>query len=124
MNHDGGPGWHMPARRRLLLALVPGVAGVLVPGTTWAGGQLEEPLVDSVRTALSAAIANNAPPVPEFPDTASRLRYLRWLGEMSQRLRRRMGEASVQRAHGAFAGTKAQVEQVRAQIARSRTISA
>ena len=82
----------MPARRRLLLALLPGVAGVLTPRTTWAGGQLEEPLVDSVRTALSAAIANNAPPVPEFPDTASRLRYLRWLGEMSQRLRRRKAD--------------------------------
>lgn len=57
-----------------------------------AGGQLEEPLIDSVRTALSAAISNNAPPVPEFRDTASRLRYLRWLGEMSQRLRRRKAD--------------------------------
>jgi soluble lytic murein transglycosylase-like protein len=42
-----------------------------------------------VRTALSSAIANTAPPVPEFPDTAARLRYLRWLGAMSQRLRNR-----------------------------------
>ncbi len=54
-----------------------------------AGGQLEEPLVDSVRSALSSAIANNAPPVPEFGDTDSRLLYLRWLGAMSDRLRKK-----------------------------------
>jgi soluble lytic murein transglycosylase-like protein len=54
-----------------------------------AGGQLEEPLADSVRTALSSAIANSAPPVPEFTDIDQRLRYLRWLGTMSNRLRRR-----------------------------------
>ena len=52
-------------------------------------GQLEEPLADSVRTALSAAIANDSPPVPEFPDTERRLAYLRWLGANSERLRRR-----------------------------------
>ncbi|PZO15292.1 MAG: lytic transglycosylase [Burkholderiales bacterium] len=58
---------------------------------TWvhAGGQLEEPLADSVRGALSAAIANSAPPVPEFTDLEKRLAYLRWLGAMSDRLHRR-----------------------------------
>ncbi len=59
------------------------------PGLAGAGGQLEEPLADSVRGALSAAIANNAPPVPEFTDQAKRLAYLRWLGAMSDRLQRR-----------------------------------
>ncbi|MGE0097063.1 MAG: lytic transglycosylase domain-containing protein [Hydrogenophaga sp.] len=59
------------------------------PGAAGAGGQLEEPLADSVRSALSAAIANNAPPVPEFSDQAKRLAYLRWLGAMSDRLHRR-----------------------------------
>lgn len=58
-------------------------------GRVVAGGQLEEPLADSVRGALSAAIANNAPPVPEFTDQARRLAYLRWLGAMSDRLQRR-----------------------------------
>jgi soluble lytic murein transglycosylase-like protein len=53
-----------------------------------AGGQKEEPLIDSVRTALSAAIANTAPPEPVFADTESRLEYLRWLGAMSERLKR------------------------------------
>ena len=52
-----------------------------------AGGQLEEPLVDSVRSALSSAIANSAPPVPEFSDTESRLVYLRWLVAQSERLK-------------------------------------
>ena len=51
-----------------------------------AGGQLEEPLIDSVRSALSSAINNSAPPVPEFNDTESRIKYLRWLGAMSERL--------------------------------------
>ena len=59
---------------------------------SWAGAQVEEPLADSVRTALSSAIANQAPPVPEFPDTESRLRYLRWLGVMSERLARKKSD--------------------------------
>jgi len=53
---------------------------------SWAGAQAEEPLMDSVRTALSSAVANHAPPVPGFADTESRLVYLRWLGTMSERL--------------------------------------
>jgi soluble lytic murein transglycosylase-like protein len=53
-----------------------------------AGAQAEEPLADAVRTALSAALAQSAPPVPEFPDTESRLRYLRWIGAMGERLKR------------------------------------
>nr|WP_172823166.1 lytic transglycosylase domain-containing protein [Hydrogenophaga sp. RAC07] len=61
---------------------------------TWghAGGQLEEPLADSVRGALSAAIANSAPPVPEFADMEKRLAYLRWLGTSSDRLQRRKAD--------------------------------
>lgn len=54
-----------------------------------AGAQAEEPLADSVRSALSSSIANAAPPVPEFPDTESRLVYLRWLGVMSERLKKK-----------------------------------
>ena len=40
-------------------------------------------IVDSVRTALSSAIANSAPPVPHFPSTESRLAYLRWLSAIA-----------------------------------------
>jgi soluble lytic murein transglycosylase-like protein len=76
-----------PCRRRLLLA---GAAGLLVPAApAMAGGQIEEPLADSVRSALSAVIANNAPPRPVFGRIEDRLAYLRWLGEMSDRLHRR-----------------------------------
>ncbi|MFM8898519.1 MAG: lytic transglycosylase domain-containing protein [Burkholderiales bacterium] len=62
------------------------------PRTSQAGAQVEEDMADSVRSALSAAIANNAPPKPSFTDTASRIAYLRWLGEMSQRLKKRKPE--------------------------------
>lgn len=73
--------------RRAALALL--AAGPFATAPARAGGQIEEPLADSVRTALSSAVANSAPPVPEFPDTESRLSYLRWLGAMSPRLTRR-----------------------------------
>ncbi|MDP1528757.1 MAG: lytic transglycosylase domain-containing protein [Rhodoferax sp.] len=85
-------------RRALLgksLALSPVLTGsgaLLFQAPAWAGAQIEEPLIDSVRTALSSAIANHAPPVPEFPDTESRLRYLRWLGAMSERLVRKKSD--------------------------------
>ena len=59
------------------------------------GGQLEEPLADSVRSALSAAISNTAPPVPEFNDPAKRLAHLRWLGAMSDRLKRRKSDDQI-----------------------------
>ena len=62
-----------------------------------AGRQAEEPLVDAVRTALSSAVTNNAPPVPEFPDTESRLRYLRWLGGLSERLKRQKPDWNVRK---------------------------
>jgi soluble lytic murein transglycosylase-like protein len=57
-----------------------------------AGAQVEEPLADSVRSALSASIANSAPPKPSFSDMEQRLAYLRWLGEMSTRLKKRKAE--------------------------------
>jgi soluble lytic murein transglycosylase-like protein len=74
-----------------------GLALLCGPGTAHAngGGQLEEPLADSVRSALSAAIANTAPPVPEFSDTEKRLVHLRWLGAMSDRLRRRKSDDQI-----------------------------
>jgi soluble lytic murein transglycosylase-like protein len=79
--------------RRDCLATIPVGLGL---ACTWApaqaGGQIEEPLADSVRTALSSAIANSAPPIPEFRDTRGRLAYLRWLGAMSQRLAKKKTE--------------------------------
>ena len=58
----------------------------------WAGAQVEEPLIDSVRTALSSAIANSAPPIAEFRDMDARLAYLRWLGAMNRQLARKTKE--------------------------------
>jgi len=83
------------SRRAALLSLASGLGLWSVAERVQAGRQLEEPLVDSVRTALSSAIANHAPPVPEFTDTESRLRYLRWMGSMSERLRKKKPEWQV-----------------------------
>jgi len=65
---------------------------LLIQEQARAGAQIEEPLIDSVRTALGAAIANNAPPIPVFADTESRLHYLRWLGAMGERLKKKKPE--------------------------------
>lgn len=75
--------------RRRWLALAS--AGLLAPWrAARAGAQLEEPLADAVRTALSAAVSDDAPPLPVFGDTAKRISYLRWLAAMSERLRSKM----------------------------------
>lgn len=76
----------MIPRRACILPALAGAALSLFGLPAHAGAQIEEPLADSVRTALSAAIASGAPPVPEFGDIDARLRYLRWLGAMSRRL--------------------------------------
>ncbi len=77
------------SRRALLLA---GAAACL-PRPALAGAQQEEPLADAVRSALSAAIASDAPPKPRFEAIEPRLAYLRWLGEMSERMKRKKSEA-------------------------------
>ena len=61
--------------------------------TARAGAQVEEPLADAVRGALAAAVADNAPPKPSFERMDDRLTYLRWLGAMSDRLKKRKSEA-------------------------------
>jgi soluble lytic murein transglycosylase-like protein len=63
-------------------------SGLLLPlaPTALAGAQVEEPLADSVRSALSAAIAAAAPPRPSFAKIEDRLAFLRWQGAMSERL--------------------------------------
>jgi soluble lytic murein transglycosylase-like protein len=70
-------------------AAILSIASVTAPQFAQAGRQLEEPLADSVRGALSAAISSSAPPIPEFKDTETKLQYLRWLGEMSTRLKKK-----------------------------------
>jgi len=94
----GGPGGL--SRRGCLVSLASLAAPAAwlgAPQVAHAGGQLEEPLMDSVRTALSSAIANQAPPEPEFFTTEARLHYLRWLGTQSDRLRPRKPDLEVRR---------------------------
>ena len=80
----------MTLRRRALL-----LSGVGL-GSPWreaqAGAQLEEPLANAVRSALYAAVADSAPPKPSFDNMDERLKYLRWLGAVSERLKKRNTE--------------------------------
>ncbi|MCD0420715.1 lytic transglycosylase domain-containing protein [Rubrivivax sp. JA1024] len=74
--------------RRALLALPLAAAC----GAARAGAQVEEPLADSVRSALAAAVADGAPPKPSFARVEDRLAYLRWLSTASEKLKRRKSE--------------------------------
>jgi soluble lytic murein transglycosylase-like protein len=76
--------------KRRALAALPLLAWV---SAGRAGNQIEEPLADAVRGALSAAVAQSAPPKPVFDDIEARLAYLRWLGAASDRLKRHKAEA-------------------------------
>ena len=80
----------MTTRRALLVGCAVAAAGL--PQAARAGAQVEEPLADAVRSALAAAISDSAPPKPTFDTIESRLTYLRWLGEMSSRLKKRQAE--------------------------------
>ena len=71
--------------RRAVLAL--GLCAVLP--RAHAGAQVEEPLADSVRSALSAAVHDGAPLEPTFRDSDRYFAYLKWLREMNARLRKR-----------------------------------
>ena len=81
-------------RRRFGAALAAAPVASLAPRWAMAGAQVEEPLIDAVRTALAAAVSDTAPPRPEFGTIEARLAYLRWLGEMSHRLKSRKSEAA------------------------------
>lgn len=84
-------------RRIALKAFIIGCGQLSFLEQANAGAQLEEPLIDSVRTALSSAIANQAPPIPEFRDTESKLSHLRWLAAMSDRLLARKSELQIRK---------------------------
>ena len=75
------PGWLRAAALAATLALA--------PGTVLAGAQQYEPLADSVRAALSAAVADRGAPESQF---ASVLDKVEWLTDMSQRMAKRMPE--------------------------------
>jgi soluble lytic murein transglycosylase-like protein len=74
-----------------------GVAALLLCIAAHAGNQKEEALADSVRIALSRAITDARPPRVQFSDIEERIKYLNWLGEMSERLKRRLPDLQVRR---------------------------
>ena len=79
----------MTLRRRSVLLGV-AAAGLVQWPDAHAGGQVEEPLADSVRSALSSAVLDSSlPPSMPFRDIEEKLGYLRWLGQMSGRLQKR-----------------------------------
>ena len=85
------------SRRLALQSTIIGCGQLLFSERSHAGGQLEEPLIDSVRTALSSAVTNKAPPVPEFNNTEARLKYLRWLAAMSDRLHKKKPDLQIRK---------------------------
>ncbi|MDQ6627382.1 MAG: lytic transglycosylase domain-containing protein [Pseudomonadota bacterium] len=79
-------------RRALTVTAGLAAIGAIFPQAATAGSQVEEPLADAVRSALASAIADRAPPKPSFTTFDERLAHLRWLGAMSDRLRRQPTE--------------------------------
>jgi soluble lytic murein transglycosylase-like protein len=58
--------------------------------STWAGNQREEPLIDSVRTALSAAVHQSGPPVVVHPDVSAAQAFQQWLTQTEARLEKQL----------------------------------
>lgn len=84
--------WARPLRWWYTLAFT---TGVLSAPFGFAGNQKEEALADSVRVALHNVIMDARPPKPRFTDPAEQQRYNAWLGEMSQRLKRKLPDEQV-----------------------------
>ena len=71
------------------------IALLLGAGSAHAGNQKEEAIADAMRVALSNAIADSRPPKPKFGDIDERIKYLHWLGEMSERLKKKLPDPQV-----------------------------
>lgn len=84
--------------RSTVLSCVTGVllgAGLLLScmSGAWAGAQIEEPLADSVRSALSAAVGRGTAPKLVFADEGQRAQCASWTSAQEQRLVKRKPEA-------------------------------
>jgi soluble lytic murein transglycosylase-like protein len=90
------PGPHWAGRMRWCLAPILILALFFASGS-YAGNQKEEALADGVRLALQRAITDARPPKPQFATIEDRIQYLHWLGEMSDRLSRRMPDRATRR---------------------------
>jgi soluble lytic murein transglycosylase-like protein len=91
----GKPPGRLAIRRRISRACV--LAALLLCTQAEAGNQKEEALADSVRIALSRAITDARPPKPQFANIDERIKYLHWLGEMSERLKKKLPDRQVRR---------------------------
>ncbi len=80
---------------RGLLACVLGLS-LALPGVALAGAQVEEPLADSVRSALSAAIGRSEPALA-FADEAQRQQCQAWAQSLEPRLLKSKPEELVRR---------------------------
>jgi soluble lytic murein transglycosylase-like protein len=79
------------------LRLLAAALALWIAADARAGNQKEEALADSVRLALARSISDTRPPRIEFPDIQERIKYLHWLGEMSERLKKRMPDMQIRR---------------------------
>ena len=59
-------------------------------GLAWAGPQREEHLADSVRIAMSAAVADMPPPTPYLPTAQDQAAYAQWLAHTQTQLERKL----------------------------------
>jgi soluble lytic murein transglycosylase-like protein len=75
------------ARRALLCAPLG-----LLAHNAHAGAQREEPLADTVRTALAASVADAPPPKLRFDKPQDEVAFTQWLSEASERLKKRKTE--------------------------------
>jgi len=82
---------------RGVLTAVVMTAGCVLARPVWAGGQIEEPLADSVRTALSAAVSKATPPMPIFADAVQKQVFDRWVLTADDRLLKKKPEQLVRR---------------------------
>jgi soluble lytic murein transglycosylase-like protein len=82
----------------LINKLKPFLAGLLClsAAATWAGPQREEHLADSVRIAMSSAVADLPPPTPYLPTPQDEQAYQLWLAhsqtQLARRLRNKQGQ--------------------------------
>ena len=72
--------------RRCALQRLAAASLAACPWLAQAGSQIEEPLSHAVRTALSAAVADAAPPTPVLATAAEQQAYAQWQAACSQRL--------------------------------------
>ena len=84
-----------PIRHVLLFGTLLIGLTALAGGSAVAGNQKEEALADGVRVALARSITDATPPVHRFADIQDRIQYLYWLGEMSERLKKKLPDVQV-----------------------------